>query len=749
MQAYTELTPPTAVTHSLTLPFTSADATNLIIAKTSLLQIFRIQDVTVELAKETANGTVTEITTEQTSNEESGFDTSFIVADSVQRSAPATTQKLVLIAEYSLAGTITSLARLKTPDSLSGGESLLLSFRDAKLSLVKWDPARRGISTISIHYYENEASETSPWDPLPNETVNYLLADPQSKCAALKFGARNLAILPFRQGDEDEAMGDWDEELDGPQPAAVKKPVVNGKAAAEDTPYAPSFVLKLSSLDPALIHPIHLAFLHEYREPTFGILSSTIQPSVSLLEERRDMLSYMVFTLDLEQKASTTILVVNGLPYDLFAVHPLPAPVGGSLLIGGNEIIYIAQSGKANGVAVNSMAKASTSFGLVDQSGLGLRLEGCTIQELSADNGELLIILNDGSVAILSFNMDGRNVTGLRVRNVDPSNGGSLLGSRVSCTSSISRNSVFIGSEEADSVILGWSRRSEGRRRSSIKLKDDGNEDEDMDDVDDDDDLYGDAPVVILLPGANAEDTRESKAGDYVFRIHDSMLNIAPLRDITLARPEGLKESDIRGDLELVGVSGNGRSGALSILKREVEPNIIGRFDFPEAYGVWTMSAKKPLTKAATADKDKNKVNLNDGLDMEAQFDRIMVVSKIEEDGTEESSVYGLTGAGFEALADTEFEPAAGSTIECGTVGDGMRVIQVLRNEVRSYDGGRCSCFPSTLITPDESNMFSHVAHNRLRGMAQLCPLNLADRINTKYSAKPSAFYLLSNVLSL
>lgn len=712
MQAYTELTPPTAVTHSVNLPFTSANATNLIVAKTSLLQIFAIKTVTTEIDSKSDDTESKEeaAASTQTQNDE---DASFIVADTVQRSSLASTTKLVLVAEYNLAGTITSLARIKTPDSASGGESLLISFRDAKLSLIEWDPERYGISTISIHYYEQDDVAGSPWEVDIHETVNYLVADPNSKCAALKFGSSSLAILPFKQGDEDEAMDDWDEELDGPRPDSMAKPIANGAAAHESTPYAPSFVLRLSSLDPALIHPIHLAFLWEYREPTFGVLSSMVMPSSSLLEERKDQLSYMVFTLDVGQKESTTILVVTGLPYDLHKVVPLPAPVGGSLLIGGNELIHIDQSGKSNGVAVNPLAKASTSFGLADQSDLELRLEGCTVQELSADNGELLIILSTGELAILSFKMDGRTVSGLRVRKVAPESGGALIGSRVSTTSAISRSTIFVGSEEADSVVLGWSRKSQGKGK---KVEDASDEDEDMLDDVDDDDLYGDAPAIIPLKGAEVSDSANSKTGDYVFRIHDSMLNIAPLRDITLSKAEAANESsDVVGDLELVGVSGRNKSGALAILKREVEPKVIGRFEFPEAYGVWTMSAKRPIPKAVQG--DKSKVMLNGDLDMATQFDRLMIVSKAEEDGTEESSVYALTAAGFEALADTEFEPAAGATIECGTVGDGMRVIQVLKNEIRSYDGGRSS----NLLLPFTNTVITQVAYARwqLRRMAK------------------------------
>jgi cleavage and polyadenylation specificity factor subunit 1 len=709
MQCFTELTPPTAVTHSLSLSFLSANEVNLVVAKTSLLQIFRIKTVSIELDVSAGHGThSTEDSnvSDRRINDDDGFESSFLVADSIMlRSERASNAKLVLVAEYALSGTIISMVSVKTLDSKSGGDSLLLGFKDAKLSLVEWDPEQHTLSTVSIHYYEQEDIDGSPWAPKLSECVNYLAIDPGNRCAALKFGVRNLAILPFKQGDEDTAMDDWDEELDGPRPVGKEATnLTNGSGKLEETPYATSFVLRLSSLDPNLIHPIHLAFLYEYREPTFGILSSKILPSSSLLRERRDQLSYMVFTLDLQQRASTTILAVTGLPYDLFKIIPLPPPIGGVLLVGGNEIIHIDQSGKPNGVGVNPFAKQCTSFGLADQADINLRLEDCMVEQLSLENGEMLVILSTGELAILSFRMDGRSVSGLTVRRVTEEAGGLCISARASTVSSCSRNSIFVGSEDADSVILGWSRKSRdiGRRRSSqIGISDTGatgfdvsDEEEDAEE-DDDDDLYGDGDAAVEKPNNSLAriDSTNSKSGDYSFRIHDTLPNFAPLNDITLSKPycpsedESETSGGITSDLELVAATGHRKSGALAVLKREIEPKVIGRFDFEEAQGVWTMSAKKPIAKSLQPDQSKMNLDGEHGLD--AQFDRLMIVSKAASNLSEESAVYALTAAGFEALSGTEFDPSAGGTVEAGTLGNGMRIIQVLKSEVRSYDGGK------------------------------------------------------------
>lgn len=704
MQCYTELTPPTAVTHSLSLPFISADSKNLIVAKTSLLQIFSPKVISFELEGTTdVDGQPVQQNdiSDRLPIDDDGEEASFLGDAVLLRSERGTKTKLVLVAEYTLSGTITSLGRIKTESSKSGGEALLVGFRDAKLSLVEWDPERPGLSTISIHYYEQDELQGSPWAPSLGSCVNHLSVDPLSRCAALKFGTRNLAILPFRQEDEDVIADDWDEDLDGPRPEKEAPKVTNGDSSKENTPYASSFVLRLSYLDPDVIYPIDLAFLYEYREPTFGILSSRISTSASLLYERKDQLSYMVFTLDLHQKASTKVLWVTGLPYDIFKIIPLPTPVGGALLVGGNELIHIDQGGKGNGIGVNMFAKQSTSFSLTDHSVLEMRLEGCTIELLSIENGEMLIILHDGSLAILSFIMDGRSVSGLSIRRVSDEAGGSIIPCGPSSASNLGSNTLFLGSENANSVVLGWNRKSGQplRRKSRLELPNGADEAfleevEDEEDEDADDDLYGDSTAVTQTTanGESKGDSSNSKAGDYVFRIHDSLNNIAPIMDTTLGKAscyatdeERDNAEGVTSDLELVAATGKDGAGSLSIIHRNIQPLVIGRFEFPEARGIWTISAKRPQPKGLPVDKEKTEMNGDFGV--EAQYDRLMIVSKAFEDGTEQSDVYALTPAGFEALTGTEFEPAAGSTIEAGTLGNGMRVIQILKSEVRSYDG--------------------------------------------------------------
>ncbi|KAL9597081.1 MAG: hypothetical protein Q9219_005364 [cf. Caloplaca sp. 3 TL-2023] len=674
MQCYTELTPPTAVTHSLSLPFLSASANNLIVAKTSLLQVFSLKSILAD------SNAATEASSELRRASNSLGSANAI--NGTLRVDKAPTTKLVLIAQYEVSGIITSLARIKILQSKSGGETLLVSLRDAKVSLVEWDPERYSISTISIHLYEREDVQGNPWEPDAADNVNYLSVDPRSRCAALKFGARQLAIIPFRQQGDDLVMDDYDPQIDGERLERRQSRAggVDDEAVEDKTPHGASFVVSMLALDPTLLHPAHLAFLHEYREPTFGVLSSQVASSLSL-NGRRDTLSYTVITLDLEQRASTALLSVNNLPGDMFRVIPLRLPIGGALLIGGNELIHVDQAGKTNGAAVNEFAKTSTSFPLADQSDLGFRLEGCLVEQLGNESSELLLILNTGELAIVGFKIDGRSISGLTVRRVTQQNGGSVLLAGPSTASLVGRGRMFVGSEDADSVMLGWSRRFDKlkRQRSSIDMGVDAELDisDAEEDIDDDDDLYASAKAEDKNKELITPSEVPDESDDYRFRIHDVLENFGPMRGVTLGK--ALSKSPDGLDPEIITTSGRGRAGALTTFRRGLNPHRLESHLMPDVAKFWTVDAKK--------DSD-------DDVQGNGTYLYVIVATQSEEEL--HSVVYSFASSSLEPVKETDFDSEAGTAVDFGTLRNGSRIIQVLPSEVRTFDAdfGLAQIFP-------------------------------------------------------
>ena len=656
MQCYTQLTPPTAVSACVCLPFLSASANNLIVSKESLLQIFVLKSVVTDLP-------------------DSGEPAEASQGRSQRRERLHTT-KLVLIGQYEVSGTITALARVKMAPSKSGGELLLVALRDTKMSLVEWDPERYNISTISIHSYEREELQGAPWHPPVGQYAPSLVVDPRSRCAALKFAARQLAILRFQQSEDDLAVDDYDAD---PDTKTKRRQSSKMNVDAGQLPIPKSFVLSLLQLDPALVYPIHLAFLHEYREPTLGVLSSRTAVSAGLLPERRDTVSYTVYTLDLEHEATTTLLSVTNLPYDMQTVFPLPLPIGGALLIGTNEIVHVDQAGKTNGVAVNEFAQKTSAFPLVSQSDLRLKLEGCRIEHLGSQNGELLLILNTGSLAILSFRVDGRTVSSLSIYKVTPENGGNILSTRSSCTSLVGRGRMFVGSEDTDSTLIGWSfKGSKVLRRQSTMDEETTNGDDDAEsDVEsmDDFDFYAEAKpqkktsVSLNSTGASSD--------DYMFKMHDSLVNLAPLSAVslfgsTLSDTQQSRSSDEPRDL--VGIVGSGNISSLVKLSPHISFQAKTALDIQNAARIWSFHAQRDT--------------VNESMNNGHELHNTMIISTKQSSETEESLAYYIGANGTTPLESGDFEPEAGFTIDASSFLGGSRIIQVLKTEIRVFDGG-------------------------------------------------------------
>lgn len=708
MQCYTEILPPTGVTHAVSIPFTSATASNLVVVRTSLLQVF-------SLVK----------TYPQASKEKSGTSTTL-------SSQPET--KLVLEKEYPLSGTVTDLSRVKTLTTKSGGEAILIAVRNAKLSLIEWDPERDGISTISIHYYERDDLTRSPWVPDLSWCGSILSVDPSSRCAVYNFGIRNIAIIPFHQAGDDLVMDDYDPELDGERLSLSDGKDLEQRTDGKthQTPYASSFVLPLTALDPSLLHPISLAFLYEYREPTFGILYSQVATSTALLHERKDIVFYAVFTLDLEQRASTTLLSVSRLPSDLFKVVALPLPVGGALLLGSNEIVHVDQAGKTHAVGVNEFSRQVSSFSMTDQSDLDFRLEGCVVERLGGDTGDIILALVSGEMALIKFKLDGRSVSGMTV-HLQEIAGGNILKSAASCATCFEDGNVFFGSEDADSVLLGWSHPSSTSKKARLESNqaNDGIEDLSDDDLMEDDDLYSSAPGPT--PGGHRIGSDHSTPQSYNFRLNDRLPSIGPLRDLTLGRASSsMRKSSqasegVTAELELVASQGSDRGGGLVVIKREIDPLTIMSLELDDADGIWSTTFRVTQETGNTSAT-------------EVSSRQYVIVSRPTESDQEANEVYVVEDQGFKPFRASEFNPNEDCTIEIGSLADDTRLIQVLRNEVRSYDIGMYPFIPPRTI------MQTNIPTQQTWGYRRSIPSGMKTPAR---SGSPSAQVSLTRTLSL
>lgn len=664
MQAYTELVPPTAVTHSLVLPFLQPQSQDLIVVKTSLLQIFQLRNATDNTSPE------------------------FFAASSTAPSDSTNTEtsigsrgrkKLWLLGEYQLAGTVTSLARIKAQNTKTGGEALLISFRDAKASLIEWNQETYNLSTISIHLYETEDLIGSPWAPELSQCSSYLTVDPSSRCAGLKFGVRNLAIIPFRQVVDDLTMGDYDPALDDALPTNGPTEAISGLSDAKMTPYGPSFVLLLTELDPNIVFLSDLAFLYEYREPTLGVLSAAKSPSLGLAQLRKDTLNYTVFTLDLEQRASTSLISVPSLPSDIFKIVPLPVPVGGALLIGGNELVHVDQSGKTHAVGVNEFAKQASNFAMTDQSQLGLRLEGCSASHPGSGSSEVLLVLRDGNFVVVKFKLDGRTVSGFTVKPVASERGGSLLQAPASCISRLTGDLIFVGSEDGDSLLLGSQRRRTPLTRKRSRADEGIMEDEGAteDDLEEEDDLYGGDAVTPKSATTPSID-------EVTYSIVDRLPNLTSVGQPVLGKrkwqsADAQSSSNSASEqLEIAVATGCGKSSHVTFLKRKIGFERIDALPLERAERLWTLSSTSPQTQKSVNGSPSRATSLS--------ATTFVVTSQSNDGGS--SAIYEVTPGGIKRKVDSDFESDV-TTTNAGFLFDGKRIVQVSPGETRCYPLGK------------------------------------------------------------
>lgn len=632
MQCYTQIVPPTAVSHAVSLPFLGPDADNLVVAKTSLLQIFELRQSAHPAASTSSNG------------------------DSLSAS------KLSLVAEYTLAGTITALRPVSLQYTRTGGQALLIAVKDAKLSLVEWDPENYRISTISIHFYEGDSVLRQPFGPSLSECESFLTVDPSSRCAALKFGTNRLAILPFRQ-QGDELVDADDEPGDGRElKRTATNAEINGEASL--TLYKSSFVMPVTEMHRHAAELVHFAFLHEYRSaPTVGLLSAAQAPSNAILAARKDALTYGIYTVDLDQQTANTLLDVPKLPSDLWKVVPLALPVGGALLVGTNELIHVDQSGKTNAVAVNEFAKKASSFSMADQSGLGMKLEGCEIEVLDPASGDMLMVLNDGSLAVLTFQLLGRNVGGLGITRIASYD---LEASTPSCVTSINGNRMFIGSEDGDSMLVRWRKDAEAlsRKRSHAQMLGQDSEGVDGGDEDvDEDDLYaptGDTERPAAAPTVTGPSTSDA-AATYHVTLEDRLPALGPIHATSFGRPDKANSDK----LELVSGVGMGQAGRLVFMNREVLPSQIRTRADLNAKNTWSIH---------THAKNSKSFEPTDNLLFVCEGERTAVYSQASSPHAE-----------LEERSGTDFE-SEGETLAMYTLADSSCIVQCRRSEIRTYE---------------------------------------------------------------
>lgn len=79
---------------------------------------------------------------------------------------------------------------------------------------------------------------------------------------------------------------------------------------------------------------------------------------------RQDTCAMVAISLNIQQRVHPIIWSVSNLPFDCYQAVPVKKPLGGTLIMAVNSLIYLNQSIPPYGVSLNSLADTSTNFPL-------------------------------------------------------------------------------------------------------------------------------------------------------------------------------------------------------------------------------------------------------------------------------------------------------------------------------------------------------------------------------------------------
>uniref|UniRef100_A0A8C9Z1T4 Cleavage and polyadenylation specificity factor subunit 1 n=1 Tax=Sander lucioperca TaxID=283035 RepID=A0A8C9Z1T4_SANLU len=542
---YRQAHTPTAVEFSVYCNFISSKEKNLVVAGTSQLFVYRIiHDV------------------ESTSKADKS-------SDSKSRK-----EKLEQVASFSLFGNIMSMASVQLVGA--NRDALLLSFKDAKLSVVEYDPGTHDLKTLSLHYFEEPELRDGF---VQNVHIPIVRVDPENRCAVMLVYGTQLVVLPFRKDTlTDEQEG--------------------GVGEGPKSSFLPSYIIDVRELDEKLLNIVDMKFLHGYYEPTLLILFEPNQTWPGRVAVRQDTCSIVAISLNIMQKVHPVIWSLTNLPFDCTQVMPVPKPIGGVVVFAVNSLLYLNQSVPPYGVSLNSQTNGTTAFPLRVQEEVRISLDCSQSDFIGYD--KMVISLKGGEIYVLTLITDG--MRSVRAFHFDKAAASVLT----TCMVTMEPGYLFLGSRLGNSLLLKYTEKlqetppEEEPPSKKKRMETSTNWTDEVDEIE----VYG------------SEAQSGTQLATYSFEVCDSILNIGPCSNASMGEPAFLSEefqSNPEPDLEVVVCSGYGKNGALSVLQRSIRPQVVTTFELPGCHDMWTVvSNEDKEEKEKEKEEEKTEPPLED-----------------------------------------------------------------------------------------------------------------------------------------
>ncbi|RMZ55782.1 hypothetical protein APUTEX25_005823 [Auxenochlorella protothecoides] len=545
----------------------------------------------------------------------------------------------MLIASLTLPGLVESLACIPYRYRGRGRDSILLSFRQAKASVLCWDATSAGLVTSSLHYFE--ADEAMRGGRAAFTRGPLAAGDPLGRCGAVVVYDNKLAVLP--------AM----------VPELLELDEAAGLAGAGRVPEAGtvgnSYVDDLgSALD---IQEVKAAtFLHGYSEPVLLVLHEPRPSWSGALRDGRDTCVASALSLSLARRTHACIWSAPGLPTDARGLAAVPS--GGALVLCRDGVVFVAQ-GQSLALLTNPRGRPGPAPPPLVFDHTGTQPPGNTAAayarahlqphpatlatmlstspaapglDVECDTGALgwltastaFLSVKTGQLVMLRLERTGGAVNSITM---------TLAGASppATCLASVGPSLLFLGSALGDSLLVRAEAAAAAADAHSVSMGGQGGapsphsnpelsggEDEEHILERDGGEGPGGAAQPMEVDGqsaapasagapASADDEEDeamrlygmslgqedgagaSRAAEpmrYALSVLDALINVGPIHSITMA--------DVPGERPfLLTCSGSEKTGALCMMRPSVTPTVITRVPLPGVLGLWAVWCAK------------------------------------------------------------------------------------------------------------------------------------------------------------
>ncbi|XP_021725141.1 cleavage and polyadenylation specificity factor subunit 1-like isoform X1 [Chenopodium quinoa] len=562
---------------------------------------------------------------------------------------------LELVCHYRLHGNIESMAVLSVggSDSSKRRDSIILTFRDAKISVLEFDDSTHSLRASSLHCFEGP-----DWFHLKRGRESFargplVKVDPQGRCGGVLVYDLQMIILKTVQAGTGLVGDDENSGVGGAASARVES----------------SYIINLRDLD--IKHVKDFVFVHGYIEPVLVILHEQELTWAGRISWKHHTCMLSALSINTTMKQHPLIWSAMNLPHDAYKLLAVPSPIGGVLVISSNAVYYHSQS-MSCALAVNTFAVSADGSQEMPRSSFTVELDTAHAAWLA--NDVAMLSTKTGELLLLTLVYDGRVVQRL-----------DLVKSRASVLTSdittVGNSLFFLGSRLGDSLLVQYTFGTAPTASASSVKEEVG-------------DIEGDAPSMKRLRRSSSDALQDMVGGEelslygstpnkadsaqksFAFAVRDSLINIGPLKDFSYglrinANPNATGMAK-QSNYEMVCCSGHGKNGALCVIQRSIRPETITEVELPGVKGIWTVYHKS----SRSHNSDASKIAAE-----EDEYHAYLIISL--EARTMVLETADLLG---EVTESVDYY-VQGSTIAAGNLFGRRRVIQVYARGARILDG--------------------------------------------------------------